>query len=499
MKRKYTNKSVAIALAAPLILTSCSSTNSFSNTTLGCLSGATIGSVAVFAKTGDLRKAAIGGIIGGAIGCAVGDYLDKREEELAKLAEKNDFKPEFERITVTEELGASFSKDASEDVIASQVSINSKQPLFSSNLATVDDGIQLKNLNSFLKGYVETMAPGSNIYVVGHTDSSGSAKYNQALSERRAKYIAELLVKAGADSNIIYYEGVGESQPIASNNTEIGKAKNRRFELIDVMANQERNTSIQALNSIQIENVFQVATAKKNRIENVTNTLPQAESVDISKPKSETIATPKINKTLISSSESLNLGGVPLSEFNEQYVTKALGSVESDTSWSFFSKAYASSHTSLVGSCAYTGPVVQSKLKTLNGRPIRNAMVSDSIPNLYGTAWFGMAGKTGVTIAPIGINKKSLDPTHIPKISFYKNYDGRAIRSDYSYPVSVETYRGEGTVLVRMYGKSDKALMKCSDVVFSINGEQVTKASAVIYQEQDVLMAKAFNMKLVKG
>jgi outer membrane protein OmpA-like peptidoglycan-associated protein len=499
MNKKYINRSVAVALATPLILTGCSSIGSLSNTTLGCLGGAAIGSVAVLIDSGDPGKAVLGGLIGGAIGCAVGNYLDQREEELAKLAEVNSFKPDFERITATEEAGTNFSKDASENVIASQISINSEQPLFASNQASVNDAAKLKKLRSFLKGYVNTMATGSKIYVVGHTDSSGSAKYNQSLSERRAKYIAQLLADAGANRNAIYYEGVGESQPIARNQTVVGKAKNRRFELIDVMANQEKGKTKQQLNTAPIENVVQVAVAKKKRIENVTNTLPQTKKDKYSKKEMRVAMIPQVKKSRVSLSASLDLGGVPLSLFDEKYVTAALGETGIDSNWSFFPQAHASSDTPLVGSCAYTGPVVQSDLKAFNGRPIRSAMVSESIPNLYGTAWFGMAGETGVTLGPIGIEKETLDPTHTPKISFYKNYNGKAKSSDYSYPVSVETYKGDGTVLVRMYGKNDNALIKCSDIVFSINGEKLTKASAIIYQEKDKLMAKAFNMMLVKG
>jgi outer membrane protein OmpA-like peptidoglycan-associated protein len=499
MKKKYINRSVAIALTAPLILASCSSTSSLSNTTLGCLGGAAIGSVAVFIDSGDPGKAVLGGLIGGAIGCAVGNYLVQREEKLAKLAEKNSFKPEFERISVTEEAGTSFSKDAYEDVIASQISINSEQPLFASNQASVNDFAKLKNLRAFLKGYVETIATGSKIYVVGHTDSSGSAKYNQALSERRAKYIAQLLVEAGAERNAIYYEGVGESQPVARNQTEVDKAKNRRFELIDVIPKKNKEKGKQQLNKAAIENVIQVAAAKKKRIDNVINTLPQTKKYKSGKKEAKIAMIPQVKKSRVSRGSSLDLGGVPLSSFDEQYVTAALGDAPSDSSWSLFSQAHASTYSSFVGSCAYSDPVVQSKLKAFNGRPVRNAMVSESIPNLYGTAWFGMAGETGVTLGPIGIEKETLNPTHTPKISFYKNYNGKAKSSDYSYPVSVETYKGDGTVLVRMYGKSNQALMKCSDVVFYTNGEQLTKASAIIYQEQNELMAKAFNMTLVKG
>lgn len=70
-----------------------------------------------------------------------------------------------------------------------------------------------------------------SIKVVGHTDSVGSDAYNQALSERRASSVAEYLLSQGVAPNKITSEGKGESQPIADNETEEGRAKNRRVEL----------------------------------------------------------------------------------------------------------------------------------------------------------------------------------------------------------------------------------------------------------------------------
>jgi outer membrane protein OmpA-like peptidoglycan-associated protein len=500
MKRKHLNKSMVLALTAPLMMSACAAIGDMSKTYLGCIGGAILGGGAVLINTGDPGKAVLGALAGGAVGCAIGNYLDEREAKLKEIAEANDFKPEFERIALDEETGTNFSKDASENVIASQGSLHSDKPLFASSKATVNDPEKLKNLKGFLQGYVDSMANGSKIYVVGHTDSSGSAKYNQLLSEKRAKYIAQLLVAAGADKNNIFYEGVGESQPVTSNQTEVGKAKNRRFELVDVMVAQEKGKDNKQLDSVHLENVVQVAAAKKNRIENVTNTLPKTDVKKSSSKKTVQVAMePQVKKSRVSRRASLDLGGVRLKSFDEQYVTAAFGEQEQDTGWGLFAKANASSDAPIVGSCAYTGPVVQSKLKAFNGRPVRKAKVSDNLPNLYGNSWWGIAGTTGVSLGPIGIEKDTLDPTSVPRFSFYKNYRDPSKSADYTYPVSVETYKGDGTVLVRMYAKDDNALIKCSDVVFSINGEQITKASAIIYQDKNELMAKAFQLQVVKG
>lgn len=69
------------------------------------------------------------------------------------------------------------------------------------------------------------------ITVVGHTDSIGTEAYNQKLSERRAKTVADYLVSKGVPAAKIKAYGKGETQPVASNKTKAGRAKNRRVEV----------------------------------------------------------------------------------------------------------------------------------------------------------------------------------------------------------------------------------------------------------------------------
>lgn len=70
----------------------------------------------------------------------------------------------------------------------------------------------------------------ANVRVEGHTDSHGSDQYNQSLSQRRAESVVEYLVKAGIDRNRLTPVGYGESRPVADNETDEGRARNRRTE-----------------------------------------------------------------------------------------------------------------------------------------------------------------------------------------------------------------------------------------------------------------------------
>ena len=73
--------------------------------------------------------------------------------------------------------------------------------------------------------------PGVHVVVKGYTDSIGSAEYNQALSVRRAEAVYRYLVNLGVDPERLTVEGFGKTNPIASNDTEEGRAQNRRVEL----------------------------------------------------------------------------------------------------------------------------------------------------------------------------------------------------------------------------------------------------------------------------
>jgi OOP family OmpA-OmpF porin len=92
------------------------------------------------------------------------------------------------------------------------------------------DVAELQKAIDFVKKY-----PGYKIAIEGHTDSIGSDKYNQALSERRAAAVKDYLLKHGmidTQKDMITANGYGESKPITDNKTEKGRFENRRVEIL---------------------------------------------------------------------------------------------------------------------------------------------------------------------------------------------------------------------------------------------------------------------------
>ena len=100
---------------------------------------------------------------------------------------------------------------------------------FESGRATIDP-----DSAGLLDRLVETAmrCPTVNIEIAGHTDADGEAAFNQDLSERRAQAVTEYLVKAGLAANRFTPIGYGSTQPLSSNDTEEGKAQNRRIDFV---------------------------------------------------------------------------------------------------------------------------------------------------------------------------------------------------------------------------------------------------------------------------
>lgn len=111
-----------------------------------------------------------------------------------------------------------------EDRLRAEVA--SEPILFASGQATIDPAS-----DPILARLAEAInaAPGIDVEVVGHTDGEGAVEINQEISERRAQAVVDRLVELGVDPERLRARGAGESEPIADNETEEGRAQNRRI------------------------------------------------------------------------------------------------------------------------------------------------------------------------------------------------------------------------------------------------------------------------------
>lgn len=156
----------------------------------------------------DRTEKIVGAGIGAVAGAGVGYYMDQQEKKLREQTAGTgiDVIREGDNLVLDMPSGITFAVDSS-----------TVQPSFQATLDKV-----AATLIQYEKTYVDVM---------GHTDSTGSDAYNQALSERRASAVAGYLTSRGVQSARLATKGYGESQPKASNLDEAGRAANRRVEI----------------------------------------------------------------------------------------------------------------------------------------------------------------------------------------------------------------------------------------------------------------------------
>lgn len=182
--------------------------NTYKGAGLGALLGAGVGSLTGDGSTERRQRATVGAAAGALAGMAVGQYMDRQEDAMRDSLQGSgvDVTRQGDEILLNMPSSITFAFD-------------------SSNIQSQFYGT-LNNVADVLKQY-----PDTNIQVIGHTDSVGSDSYNYSLSERRAAAVSGYLGNQGISRARLSEIGRGETQPIASNDSDYGRAQNRRVEV----------------------------------------------------------------------------------------------------------------------------------------------------------------------------------------------------------------------------------------------------------------------------
>ena len=211
----------AYFIAGSLLLTSCESVQNANNTqkgaAIGTAAGAVIGGILGnnIGKGGNAPLGAVlGGVVGGVAGGVIGDKMDKQAKEIKETLPGAEVERVGEGIKVT----------LNENTVNFDFN--------SANLTTLAKS-NLDKLVTVLKNN-----PDTNINIYGHTDSIGTDAVNLRISSQRAAAVKNYFVANGISASRIFTEGLGKSSPIASNDTDAGRAKNRRVEFA-ITANEK--------------------------------------------------------------------------------------------------------------------------------------------------------------------------------------------------------------------------------------------------------------------
>ncbi len=200
-------------LAASVFIYSCSTSNAVKGGVIGGVGGGVVGGVIGDQLGNTVLGAIIGAAVGGTAGVLIGNYMDKQAEEMENDIAGAKIERVGEGIKITFDSGILFATNSS--TLQSQAKTN------------------IRNLAVILNKY-----PDTNILVTGHTDFDGTEQYNQTLSEQRAKSVSDYTMGQGVNSSRLSIIGLGETEPVASNETVEGKQLNRRVE-IAIFANED--------------------------------------------------------------------------------------------------------------------------------------------------------------------------------------------------------------------------------------------------------------------
>jgi outer membrane protein OmpA-like peptidoglycan-associated protein len=214
----YFRRHLPIALiVVALVAAACSSlSRTEKGAIIGAGAGGAIGGVIGNQTGSTTRGAIIGAAVGGTIGAIIGHQMDKQAEELAQNIPGATVTRIGEGIAVTFASGLLYDFDS--DRIRAEAAQN------------------LRNLSASLDKY-----PNTDLLIVGHTDAQGADSYNWDLSERRSRSAADYLAGQGVTRARLRTAGRGETEPIATNDSDAGRQQNRRVEVAIYASEAYRN------------------------------------------------------------------------------------------------------------------------------------------------------------------------------------------------------------------------------------------------------------------
>ena len=203
----------ALFISTSLVMTSCeavkNSNNQQKGTAIGAVAGAVLGGV-LGNNIGNGKNSELGAVLGGVVGGVAGNVIGKKMDKQAKEIKETLPGAEVERV------GEGIRVTMKENIV--------KFAFDSSDLTAAAK----TNLDKLAQVLVNN--PDTNINIYGFTDSKGTDDYNLGLSDRRAAAVKAYMATKGVDGSRMITMGMGEKDPVASNDTDAGRAENRRVE-----------------------------------------------------------------------------------------------------------------------------------------------------------------------------------------------------------------------------------------------------------------------------
>lgn len=458
-------RNTALAIAICLATSSCATVDGLSkdnSSTTNCVAGGLLGALAG-AAVGAATKGDSGAIIGGAVvgaaaGCGLALVYKNRVERLHKLAQEENLKLQVETLQTP---GATTSAAPEDAGIVAQVE---DQGMFATGSAvlSLDGQRQVRKLASAFAGQNKTA-----ILVVGHTDATGSAATNQALSESRARAVASILAEQGIAAERMYFQGAGASRPVADNSDPMLRGKNRRVEIVEVndKATLVKRISAEQNNPKYLAHGTSTTPAKQGAAER-KGTAPAKQP---STPAVETAKAPASVSKPKGSTALIDFGGQA-----ERNTPWTLGQNITPKSGGFaiISSAYATQMP--MSSCAQDSPRLSGEVKSLaTGQVLQDHATREYLPGMNGRSWAGLVNGHLVTLSPVSVLRESATVVAPPVIYVTRDYAQNKGKASATLRATANTYEGEDAILYRVFvDQPGQAAVSCVDVVMRKAGDK---------------------------
>lgn len=392
------------------------------------------------------------------------------------------------------------------------------------------------------------------IVLVGYTDDVGDSLSNQQLSERRAKAVALIFNKQGVPVSRIYFRGAGETEPIADNRTEEGRAANRRVEILELESKEklenyislkESNTKFyRARNQVAATPQEHQGNAKEQASQKTLNGIvpevadgsnsSDTESHSSSSAQPQTIVASGIqdktvvtgesnavttdNSTALQSSGSavhhalsgeIDFGGKPFNGNMNSGIVKAVGNpvtpqhgiADSIASLSSFFVREAKAEDDHVYSspCTVDSPRYGGEYLSLETGGAVKKKTSEYAPGLYQTTWVGVVNGNYIGITPLAVLRDSYKPDSIPSMLVYANTEkpSKDSKAAMKLPMAVNVYPGDKGILYRMFAKT-KSEVVCTDVVLPRQAPFDALAGELYYKKDGSTYESSFVPSMLK-
>ncbi|MHB9796477.1 OmpA family protein [Pseudomonas sp. MT3] len=460
----------ALAVAISLGLSGCASidkglgsSNGATACVLGGIAGALIGG-GVAAATG--KNIGAGAAVGAVVGCGATYLYQQRVKRLQAIAKEEGIDIQVTELQAAAPAGQAAQPGAAPAVVGIEAQVQDSSMFdVGSARVTVDGQRQLRKIAQALaEGRNDPKNAGKKILVVGHTDATGSAEFNQRLSEQRARAVGGILAEVGIPASDIYYQGAGASRPLADNASESGRAKNRRVEMTEVDSQQllvERVRAERNNPKYLAHGTARPAAAKPADKPARAPARPAPLPVPQVQPEETVEAAPSSGISLPGKG-GIDFGGSPVFSTTS---TLAQGIQPKASTFSLIAPAYAAVPAS---SCIGDMPRSEGEVKNLaSGAPLGEPETTDYLPGMNGRPWGKVVNGHVALVGPVSILRENALVVAQPEMQFIANYKAGGKKQSAKFPGVANAYEGEDKVLYRVFA-ADPATspVTCMDIVF---------------------------------